>query len=284
MPQPALRLVCIDVDGTLVGATGVVHPTVWPAARRLRESGVRLAVCSGRPGFGDARRYAAELEPDGWHVFQNGASVVHLGTGASRSAGLPAGTLAALAAEARVTGLTLELYRDLDYLAVPGPADPDPARVQRHAGLLGVSPTLGTLEDAAALDGVVRAQWMVTHAALARVLARPVPGTRMVPSLSPVMPDTTFVSVLAPGVDKAGAVRQVAEAYGVPLSAVTFVGDGGNDAAAMTAVRAGGGHAIAMGNAEPEALAAAEHVVADVDEGGLVEAFALVEALARRAA
>lgn len=285
MPHPlAPRLVCVDVDGTLVGASGAVHPAVWPAAERLRALGVRLAVCSGRPGFGDARRHAERLDGDGWHVFQNGASVVHAGSGASRSTPLPAAALAALVDRAAATGWALELYRDADYVIVPGAVDPDETRAHRHAALLGVPLSVATLAEAAALDGVVRAQWMVDHAALPAVLAAAVPGTRLLPSLSPVMPETTFVSVLAPGVDKAAAVRQVAAAYALPLSAVTFVGDGGNDAAAMAAVRAGGGHAVAMGNAEPAALAAAEHVVGDVEAGGLVEAFALVEALGRRAA
>src|SRR5678816_1897837 len=80
-----IRLVCIDVDGTLVGSGGAVNERVWPAAARAREAGVALAVCSGRPGFGVTRALAAQVDPSGWHCFQNGASVVHLGSGQSRS-------------------------------------------------------------------------------------------------------------------------------------------------------------------------------------------------------
>src|SRR5262249_60893617 len=84
-----IRLVGIDVDGTLVGAGGRVHPSVWEAARRACERGIHLALCSGRPAFGIALEYARLLEAGGWHAFQNGASIVNLATGASRSVPIP---------------------------------------------------------------------------------------------------------------------------------------------------------------------------------------------------
>jgi hydroxymethylpyrimidine pyrophosphatase-like HAD family hydrolase len=59
-----------------------------------------------------------------------------------------------------------------------------------------------------------------------------------------------------------------------------MVGDGLNDLGVMTVV----GYAVAMGNAEPEILAATDHVVAGVDEGGLVEAIELALGLDARAA
>ena len=273
-----VRLVCIDVDGTLVGAGGAVHPDVWPAAERLRAAGVRLAICSGRPGFGAARGYAERLDADGWHIFQNGASIVHLGTRESRSAGLPAGAVDTLVARARASGRTLELYADDGYAVEQGPADTGD-RARRHAALLGVPYAPQSFEAfGRAREGrAVRAQWLVPHHDAPGVLAEPIDGTRLVPSSSPVMADTTFVSVLAPGIDKVVAVRAVAAAYGLPLSAVMFVGDGANDAAAMAAVGTGGGRPVAMANAEPEALAVATRIVGHVDAGGLAEA--LSEAL-----
>jgi Cof subfamily protein (haloacid dehalogenase superfamily) len=274
----AVRLVCIDVDGTLVGAGGAVHPRVWPAAEALRAAGVRVAVCTGRPGFGDALAYARRLDGDGWHIFQNGASVLHLGTGASRSALLAESTLAALLAQQAANGQTLEFYGDATYAVGAGARD-EADRAVRHMGLLGAEASPLALADFARATPVVRAQWMIAHADTEAVLADPPAGARLVPSLSPVMPETRFVSVLAAGADKVVGVRAVAEAYGVPLSGVMFVGDGANDATAMAAVGAAGGVPVAMANGEAEALAVARHVVGDVDDGGLADAMAL--ALAR---
>jgi hypothetical protein len=276
IPTTPVRLVCIDVDGTLVGAAGTVHPAVWAATERLRAAGVRLALCTGRPGFGHTRAFASRLDDDGWHIFQNGASIVHANGGGSRSAGLSDATVDALLAQARATGHTLELYGDDDYAVQPGPVD-TADRARRHAALLGMTyPELAFDEYARARRGrIVRAQWMMAHDEAAAMLASPPPGARLVPSGSPVMPETTFISVLAPEVDKVVGVCQVAAAYDVPLAAVMFVGDGANDAAAMAAVGAEGGWPIAMANAEPEALAVARRVVGHVDDGGLADAMTL---------
>jgi len=72
-----IHLVGIDVDGTLLGSSGNVHPEVWGVAQRARTAGIHLALCSGRPAFGLALEYARRLDADGWHVFQNGASIVN---------------------------------------------------------------------------------------------------------------------------------------------------------------------------------------------------------------
>lgn len=266
-----IQLVCVDVDGTLVGSSGTVLPDVWPAAARVRAAGVRLAVCSGRPAFGVARDYAARLDGDGWHVFQNGASVVHLPSGRSLSRPLAPELVATLVRRARETGRVLELYTDTEYAI-----ERDTARARAHAALLGVPFTLRPFES---LGGtIVRAQWLVAADEEAGVLAEPHPGLELAPSTSPIMPDTSFVNVTAAGVDKASAVRAVADAYGIALDRVMFVGDGLNDLAAMREV----GLAVAMGNAEPAVRDVAACLVAHVDDGGLVEALGL--ALARPAA
>src|SRR5690242_6874288 len=110
-----IQLVFTDVDGTLVGSSGTVLPGVWVAAEQLRAAGIRMAICTGRPAFGDARGYAARLDPDGWHVFQNGASVINLATSQSLSTAIPSDAIAALVARARKIGRILELYTDTEY-------------------------------------------------------------------------------------------------------------------------------------------------------------------------
>ncbi len=261
MSGAPVRLVCIDVDGTLVGTNGVVHPAIWSAATRAREAGVHLAICSGRPAFGLAREYASRLDANGWHSFQNGASVLHLGTATSQSAQLSDEVVALLLDRAERSGRVLELYTD-DRFAVVN----NSSRVRAHAALLGVPFEPRPL---AGLPGpYVRAQWLLADHDAAEVLAEPHPGLEMSPSTSPVMPDTTFVNMTPAGVTKATAVRTIASSYGIPLDHVMFVGDGGNDAPPMRIV----GHPVAMQNAEPELHEIATFVVGHVDDGGLVEA------------
>lgn len=259
-----VELICIDVDGTLVGSTGTVAPEVWRAAERVRARGIRLAICSGRPAFGSTREYAECLDAGGWHVFQNGASVVHLPSGASRSEPLPIDTVAMLVERARRLGRLLELYTDGAY-AVESDSD----RARRHAALLGVPFQPRPFDSLGA--PIVRAQWLIPPDELEVLAAEPHPGLNVSPSSSPVMPDTVFVNLTLAGVDKARAVRVVAREYGIPLERVMVVGDGHNDAAAMRAV----GYAVAMANADDAARQAARIHVGHVDAGGLIEALEL---------
>ncbi len=256
-----IKLVCLDVDGTLIGASGRVHPRVWTAVDRARTAGIHLAVCSGRPGFGITRDIAARVAPAGWHSFSNGASILHLGTGRTRSAELPPDALRMLIERARHTGHPLELYGDSSYAV-----DVDTDRTRRHAALLGIPLALQPLTEFC--EPVVRAQWLLAHDDAEPVLSAPYPGLDRVASLAPTMADTVFVSLMRHGVDKGMAVRLKAAEYGVPLEQVMYVGDGLNDVPAMRLA----GWSVAPRDAEPHAHAEAESFVSPADEGGVAEA------------
>ncbi|EYB67662.1 Cof protein [Deinococcus phoenicis] len=254
----------MDVDGTLIGTDNTVREDVWAALADARARGVRLALCSGRPAFGNALAYARRLDPQGWHVFQNGASVVNVATGESLSEALPPDPLAALLARAQETGRLLEVYTD-DTYGVTQPGD----LARRHAELLGIP---YVPRDPEALTGTrVRAQWVVPTAQSEAVQAEPHAGLDLHPAGSPAMPDVMFISVTRAGVSKGSAVTRIAAAYGVPLERVMMVGDGHNDVSAMRVV----GYPVAMGNADAEARAAARTHVGHVDAGGLAEAVGL---------
>lgn len=259
-----LGLICIDVDGTLVGTGNLVRDDVWQALADARARGVRLAISSGRPAIGNALAYAKRLDPDGWHIFQNGASVVKVDTGESLSEPFPADKIPDLLALARRKNWLLEVYTDTEYgVTLPGELS------KQHAALLGLPYEPRTPES---LTGtVVRVQWVVPMDETAAVLAEPHDGLDFHPAGSPVMPNINFISVTGAGVSKGSAVRRVAQGYGLTLEQVMAVGDGENDISALKVV----GHPVAMGNAPQEVKEVARTVVADVDEGGLKEAVEL---------
>ncbi len=259
-----LGLVGVDVDGTLVGTDNRVREDVWAALEEARARGVRFALCTGRPAVGNALAYAQRLDPDGWHVFQNGASIVNVGSGESLSEPFPAGALPELLSRAHASGRLLEVYTDTG-MAVSAPCQ----LAERHAALLGVAYDPQPPE---ALTGTpVRAQWVVPREEEKAVTAEPHAGLDLHPAGSPGMPDVMFISVTRAGINKGSALTRIAAKYGLDMDRTMMVGDGENDVAAMRVA----GHPVAMGNADPPALAAARYVVGHVDAGGLREAVVL---------
>jgi Cof subfamily protein (haloacid dehalogenase superfamily) len=260
----AVKLVGIDVDGTLVGASGDVDPRVWEAAERTSAQGIRLALCSGRPAFAIALEYAQRLDSNGWHAFQNGASIVHLPTGKSRSVSLPTEAVHTFIAEARTSGNVLELYNDKEWVT-----ESTAPWAEQHARLLGVTFAPRRFES---LDGsAVRAQWLLTSEAASQIMSAPHPGLEVSQSTSPLMPGTQFVGFTREGVSKASAMRTIAAEYGIPLAEVMYIGDSGNDLSALRVV----GHPVAMANSDPAVLAAARTIVPHVDAGGVAQALEL---------
>lgn len=256
-----IRLIGIDVDGTLVGSSGTVHPLVWEAASHARAAGIRLALCSGRPAFGLALEFARRLDEKGWHVFQNGASVLNLGDGRSQSSAIPTRWLRTFITRARETGQVLELYGNSEYVV-----ESTAPWAREHADLLGVPFHPRPFES---LEGeVVRAQWLLSPEAALVAMRETYEGLEVAQSTSPVMSETRFVGLTREGVNKGSAMRTIATALGVDLADVMYVGDSGNDLAALRIV----GHPVAMGNADGGVLSVASRIVGDVEEGGLAEA------------
>jgi Cof subfamily protein (haloacid dehalogenase superfamily) len=259
-----VRLVGIDVDGTLIGSSGEVPDKVWQAVNAAQAAGIRLALCSGRPAFGKTVELARKLDPSGWHVFQNGASVVDLETRESASTPLPGDLVQRLIAYSRITGFALELYTDTEYVTESGG---DWAR--EHAQLLGVPFRPRPFES---LRGnVVRAQLLVSEADAPAVIAAMPAHLEVAKSSSPLMPHTRFIGLTVFGVSKGAALRTVASSYGVSLASTMYVGDSENDLSALRVV----GFPVAMANADEAVLAASTHVVPHVDDGGLADALRL---------
>jgi Cof subfamily protein (haloacid dehalogenase superfamily) len=259
-----IRLIGIDIDGTLVGTAGVIHPTVWATAEKARREGIHLVLCSGRPAFGLALEFARRLDPIGWHVFQNGASIIDLQSGKSSSVQIAPDFITRLIRRARETHDILELYSDNAYVTE---SEKEWARV--HAEMLGLPFKPAPYESLGA--PVVRAQWVLTGSDAQKYMQAPPTEVEVAVSTSPLLPEANFVGLTHKGVSKGTALRTIAGSYGIDLRDVMYVGDADNDLAALRVA----GHPVAMGNGSPAVRALARHTVAHVDEGGLAEALEL---------
>jgi Cof subfamily protein (haloacid dehalogenase superfamily) len=256
-----LPLICLDVDGTLVGTAGAPTAETWEAADRARSRGQRLTLCTARLAAGPTRAWAERLDPDGWHIFHTGAARWRPTSGEVRTVALPAEAVAACVAVANERGWVLETYTWDDYAV-----DDDHPLARAHAELLALPFRRRGAEQL--VGDVVRVQFVVHEDDADDAVAAAPPGCTGSAATSPIMPGAVFVSVTVDSVSKAAGIAAVAGDLGVGLDEVMMVGDGHNDLSAMAAV----GWPVAMGNAEPAVLAAGRLVVADVDEDGAAQA------------
>ncbi|UZX15131.1 Cof-type HAD-IIB family hydrolase [Thermus sp. PS18] len=266
-----VRLVFVDVDGTLVGKEGVPE-CVWPAVEALRAKGIRLSLITGRPGRGHALAYARRLDPMGLHVFESGAVVLAFSRDPHSPPAHPL-LVEALPQEAareairlaRRLGLPLEGYTADGGFFIEG----DSPLLKAHQELLGV-----VAEEADLLrlpTPLVRLQVLAEAQAPLGALMDPLPQELQAHvAESPRMPGVRFVSLTKRGVSKLSAARFVAESYGLTLAQCAMVGDGENDLELIQ----GAGLGIAMGNASPQVKKVAQRVVAPVEACGLAEALA----------
>lgn len=267
-----LPLVCIDVDGTLVGSSGEVTDAVWNAVDSARARGQNLALSTARGAFGASWDMAQRLDPDGWHVFHAGGAVVHTATEESLGDGLTPDAVDAIITHAHEHHWILELYSPNAY-AVESTAK---ASVD-HADLMGVPFVAGDfVAFRSEHQRLVRAQFVVDIDQIETVTSVVDPlGLVATSATSPIMPGIAFISITPPGITKATGIARICEANGIEIGDVMMVGDGLNDLPAIEAV----GHPVAMGNAEDAVKAAARYQVGDVESNGLVEALELSRTL-----
>lgn len=263
-----IPLICLDVDGTLVGESGIVSDAVWAACDDAIARGQHLALCTARGAFGSSWDMANRLDPTGWHVFHAGGAVVHATTATVRSYPIAPAIVEATLSIALENNWIIEFYTATDYVVESSA----PLAVD-HAALLGVahiSRPLAAIDQPN--DGIVRVQFIVPETSVPLVRAATVElGLNVTAATSPIMPGVAFVSLTCAGVTKASGVELIAGELGLPLTDVMMVGDGDNDLPAIAAV----GHPVAMANAVDDVLELATYVVGDVSQDGVVDALEL---------
>lgn len=257
------RLVATDVDGTLLGADDRPSERTCRVLARMAEAGVPLVLATGRPPRWVPRVCDAVgvrelcVAANGAVVYDPAADrVLHAAT-------LGGAALVAVVAGLReaVPGCGLAVERvgvgahdraAEQFLSEPAyrHAWPDrddttvePAELVRHPVIkvLARHPTVGSDEMAAAVRERLGGLADVTYSASAGL-----------------------VECSAPGVTKASGLADVTARFGVDRVDVVAFGDMPNDLAML----AWAGHGVAVANAHPEVLAAADEVVgSNLDDG-----------------
>ena len=283
-PEPILpiRLIALDIDGTLVADDLVIGPDTRRAIRAARRRGVLVSLITGRM-VSSALRFARELDLVAPLVGYQGALIREMPAADSTRPGrllihtpLPADVARDVVVWTRARGLDPHLNH-LERFIV---RSEDP-RADEYTTFMGSRPHLE--------DDLVAS---ITHAVTKVMCAGEPPlPTELLPLARAAFAgraDVTvshphFLEFVAPGVSKGRAVRWLSRRLGVPLGAVLAVGDQWNDLEMLSEV----GHGAAMPSAPAEVQGVARYVaqpLADEGVARLVEALVLARPASARAA
>lgn len=259
-----IRLVALDIDGTVLLPDGSIAPSTVAAVTAARRAGVRVVLASSRGPVALERIADALHLRREWFVGYQGALV------------------------ARERGKTLEVLHDTRIESAAAREVEDRAvasrlsvgryvgsrwlvreltdAIRHEATTTGERPTLSTPEEADA-DAPPHKLMVVAdgeaHPCALEELAGALPDT-----VTATLSHPSCLEVTAAGVDKGSGIRPLAERLGIPVEAIAAVGDGRNDIGLFGSV----GHPVAMGQSAPEVRAAASWVTSSVTEDGVARA------------
>ena len=270
---PTIRLLALDIDGTLIGSDGILRPRAISAVQAAIAAGVRVALATGRM-TSSALPIARTLGIREPIIGLQGAAIREMPPAAGRGRGrllchrpLDAATTREAVAWCRGAGLTPHINR-LETMYFDGADErldawsrwlPSSVRIVADVGTWSGGPVSKVI--AVGPPGLPAA---VLEDARARFGGR----------ARPVVSHPEFLEFVAPGVSKGRAVRWLARRTGIPLAATMAIGDQLNDLEMIRAV----GFGVAMPDGPAELRDAARMIAPPLAEDGVarvIERFVL---------
>jgi len=251
------RLIASDLDGTLLKADGTVDDRTRSAIARAQDAGALVVFCTARPHRW-MRPLAQEAGHHGLAICANGAVLFDLHT------------------EAVIEATPLEPAIARELVALLRAEVPDGAWAVERTGGFGHEPGYvprwpvpdGTTVDAVeALVEQPAVKLMLRHDRLSAdallSVARQIGGH--LAEFSHSNSADGLLEISAVGVSKASALARLCEERGIDRADVIAFGDMPNDLPML----AWAGYAVAVANAHPDVIAAADEVTASNEDAGV---------------
>lgn len=252
-----VRLIAVDLDGTLVGDDLRISSQDRAAIRRAKIAGVEVCLATGRL-FAASRRFAEELGLDGPLACLQGAAVYDVRSGRLvKSWQLSKATALRAFDFMTQAGYHMQLYFG-DTLFLQNIDERAQEYLRRSQIEATVVPDLrALLADGPNPQGeLLKVLGIATAADVDRDLPR-LAAALGAENANVMKSQPTYLEVTDPRADKGSALRFMAETLGVPLDRTAAIGDSDNDAPMLRIA----GASFAVAGATAAAKAAAGTVV-----------------------
>lgn len=280
--SPPLRMVALDMDGTLLNANHELSADSLSTLRSLSSRGITIALCSGRStaAIHDHAEKLALSKPMPVVAFNGAAGFLAAAPGYCLAAKelfcvpLPDAAVDVVLSAAERQGELVQYYVERD-IEVVCKTDAHVELTRRYATLTGVAAHkyAESYAEGRARGLPYKCLVMTDDADATLAYMR----DSMPEGLATLIRGTPpfFVEVLHPDVNKGNGLVQMCKALGIPIEQVVAFGDGDNDIEFVS--KAGLG--IAMRNARPTLLEVADRVTERTnDEDGVAHALHQLEA------
>jgi len=270
-------LLALDIDGTLITNDRRLTLETCRAIQAAQRRGVLVTLSTGR-NFYSARNYAQKLDIELPLITANGAMIRRPNGEIIQESLLDRDSVAQLIAEMDQAGLLVEAYHrdgvhltgslyELTKIMCGEKLCPRQLfYIWREYRLTNLKRTTRLAQQVA--QGELAAHKLFSSGEeekLYRFQARARQLGQVVEYYPGGFKNRMYLEVMAPGVSKGMALKQLAHHLGVPMSQVVAVGDNLNDTEMIKAAGLG----VAMGNGHKELRAMADHVTCTNEEDGV---------------
>ena len=271
MPQAPIRLIAIDVDGTLLDSSHRVQATVAKSLAGLHQRGIRIVLATAR----SPQLMEPVLTQLGFLPFLICFSGAWIGDPRSQSTQQQSFFERELSVSAAQQVIDVASAYDLE----PNVFYPFAWRVRRLTPEVKAESDITQTAPSLTPELIEKAKGPSKILIISRLDEEADTLQRIANAISPFTTATfskpNYLEVIAPGVNKARSLAIFAERLGLDMSRVAAIGDGLNDIEMIEASAFG----IAMGNAATQVKSVADWVTSSQDEAGVSEA---VRELSRR--
>jgi Cof subfamily protein (haloacid dehalogenase superfamily) len=262
-PEFPIRLIALDIDGTIIGDDHEVAERTTAAVRRAMEMDVAVSLVTGRM-VSSAMRFAVDLGLTGPIVGYQGGLIRAMPLPDSRRLGkllmhtpLPAEAARSIVDWTRARGLDPHVNH-LERFILRA----DDPKADDYSAFMGARAEL-VPDLLQAIDHPVTKILAVGEPPVPTEVA-PLARAEFAGRADVTISHPRFLEFVAPGVSKGRAIRWLARRLRIPLGATLAIGDQWNDLEMLAEV----GHGTAMPSAPPEVRAAARYVAPPLEDDG----------------
>lgn len=262
-----IKLIAIDMDGTLLNEQKQIPKENIAAIRQAAEKGVKIVICTGRMQSG-VMPYFKELDfagKDEYAILNNGCSIHHTSDWSLHSySELTEKDIAVLAeASAAYEDIYLTFTDKVAYTVL---ANSVSELVSYDAGLVFTEAQPVTIESVLDNSPVFQAMYLGEPSAM-DVFQKE--QEAILGNYFSVVRSQSYIFEAMPiGVTKATALQKLSEELGYSQKEVMAIGDGNNDIEMLQYA----GISVAMGNATEEVKQIAKYQTGHCDDAGVAEA------------